>query len=212
MSSWQSRPQWKTFRTIMQDIPFLYPSVLVSLQFLFFFLSVPFVKSLSHVSILIFLFSKSATCWTCSFIITRNYKQNPNIILGTPVIINFCPPWFNFNLSLRSKNEKVYVLEEIHSPHLSLALFPKIYIWIQQSVVWNINGLSTEPLPFFSFCFANRAYWIFAVGTRNEEQGECADVKGSTELKQIISDLPQLSGSKCQKSMLFGWQIYIPIT
>lgn len=158
MSSWQSRPQWKTFQTIMQDIPFLYPLVLVSLQFLFFFLSVPFVKSLSHVSILIFLFSKSATCWTCSFIITRNYKQNPNIILGTPVIINFCPPWFNFNLSLRSKNEKVYVLEEIHSPHLSLALFPKIYIWIQQSVVWNINGLSTEPLPFFSFCFANRAY------------------------------------------------------
>lgn len=48
---------------------------------------------------------------------------------------NFCIPWFNFKLSLHSLNEKDYALKGIHSPHLNLVLLPRIYIWIQQSVV-----------------------------------------------------------------------------
>lgn len=58
----------------------------------------------------------------------RNSKQKPLLSLEHL-------PWFNFSLFLHSKNKKVYVLEEIHSRHLSLALLPKIYIWIQQSAV-----------------------------------------------------------------------------
>lgn len=73
-----------------------------------------------------------------------------NHILGNPDTINYFPVVTQLQSLCIQRKEKKHILKiYFRGNSLCSLLLPKIYIWIQQPVVWNINGAFHWAISFF---------------------------------------------------------------